>query len=630
MTPTATFPQLISFLSTSRSLAVCYWCSDERQGRGQAAVDVVPVPMPVSAFSVDIINGDETLFATGGSMSDQERDKECELVVDLVPTRAHPRPPSPSTSLMPTTLCCHQVVRSSRVAVPPKSPPFAAAPTSNKKSKQQELAFDAVPCACPLLASSPLMRARSSSSPAGRPSSRTSPMSPRTFALALVARTRARMRMAADARWWGFCEEEGQAVASPSARGCSNTMDEATDSGSTSIWVLRKRTKTCSGAFSIFPVAVKGPKNADDGDRGRECKAEGGEEDEGAGDDTDASRRLCLIRTRDFSGLSIQNMDLHNVAVPGDNVACWIGLYFVTSSDEQVRQLMGDRRRLMGDLRHLMAQAPQIRTKRRKDRRMSSGAGDVAIDFCPPTIIWSRPRFKPFCRIHRQQWMGPSSPPYFWESGGNETHQRYDAEPQFYELRDLTSCRVLPIINPVPIASGIAPLAFPADYFSPTVTSIDPSGFFTHPEPSLHPGCVCGRKVTASSTTSIPTLPVDNSAAPLDVTLVLNAVPPSSDESNSASPAYPASGSNSALDLAATRWTSTRKRAEAEPSVMPSNKRWKKLDDPLDGWVMQDLDTGKELTGKEWVERYLEEFKKCYKKDYQRYLDYLAQLVSDS
>jgi hypothetical protein len=45
---------------------------------------------------------------------------------------------------------------------------------------------------------------------------------------------------------------------------------------------------------------------------------------------------------------------------------------------------------------------------------------------------------------------------------------------------------------------------------------------------------------------------------------------------------------------------------------------------------MQDPDTGEELTGKEWVERYPEEFKMRYKKDHQRYLDYLAQSVSDS
>jgi hypothetical protein len=65
------------------------------------------------------------------------------------------------------------------------------------------------------------------------------------------------------------------------------------------------------------------------------------------------------------------------------------------------------------------------------------------------------------------------------------------------------------------------------------------------------------------------------------------------------------------------------------PSIS-SNKRRKKLEDPLEGWVMQDPDTGEELTGKEWVERYPEEFEKRYKKDHQRYLDYLAQSVLDS
>ncbi|KAJ7789733.1 hypothetical protein B0H14DRAFT_2626946 [Mycena olivaceomarginata] len=49
-------------------------------------------------------------------------------------------------------------------------------------------------------------------------------------------------------------------------------------------------------------------------------------------------------------------------------------VYLVTSSDMQVRQLMGDRRRLMEDRRYLMAQARQIRTKRRKGRRMWSCA----------------------------------------------------------------------------------------------------------------------------------------------------------------------------------------------------------------------------------------------------------------
>ncbi|KAJ7465620.1 hypothetical protein FB451DRAFT_1487168 [Mycena latifolia] len=53
----------------------------------------------------------------------------------------------------------------------------------------------------------------------------------------------------------------------------------------------------------------------------------------------------------------------------------------------------------------------------------------------------------------------------------------------------------------------------------------------------------------------------------------------------------------------------------------------KKLEDPLAGWVMQDPDTGEKLTGHEWVERNPEEFAQRYKKDHQRYLQYLAQSV---
>ncbi|KAF8202056.1 hypothetical protein K438DRAFT_2103590 [Mycena galopus ATCC 62051] len=124
---------------------------------------------------------------------------------------------------------------------------------------------------------------------------------------------------------------------------------------------------------------------------------------------------------------------------------------------EQVCQLMGDHRRMMGDLRHLMAQARQIRTKRTKDHRMSSGAGDATVDFVLPPSSGPAP-----VSSHFAQWMEPGSPPSFWESGGNKRHQQYDAEHQFYELRDLTSCRAPPVINPAPIASGIAPLAFPA------------------------------------------------------------------------------------------------------------------------------------------------------------------------
>jgi hypothetical protein len=84
------------------------------------------------------------------------------------------------------------------------------------------------------------------------------------------------------------------------------------------------------------------------------------------------------------------------------------------------------------------------------------------------------------------------------------------------------------------------------------------------------------------------------------------------------------------LDIAGPRRASTRKRPQAESSVTvstSSSKRRKKLEDPLVGWVMQDPDTAEELTGHEWVKRYPDEFAKRYKKDHQRYLDYLAQSV---
>jgi hypothetical protein len=42
---------------------------------------------------------------------------------------------------------------------------------------------------------------------------------------------------------------------------------------------------------------------------------------------------------------------------------------------------------------------------------------------------------------------------------------------------------------------------------------------------------------------------------------------------------------------------------------------------------MQDPKTDEKLTGHEWIEHFPEEFAKCYKKDHQRYLEYLAQSV---
>ncbi|KAJ7855719.1 hypothetical protein B0H14DRAFT_3645262 [Mycena olivaceomarginata] len=60
-------------------------------------------------------------------------------------------------------------------------------------------------------------------------------------------------------------------------------------------------------------------------------------------------------------------------------------------------------------------------------------------------------------------------------------------------------------------------------------------------------------------------------------------------------------------DVAGGRRGSARKRAQADLSgaaPASSNKRQKKLEDPLAGWVMQDPDTGEKLTGHEWVKRY--------------------------
>ncbi|KAJ7038954.1 hypothetical protein C8F04DRAFT_1179289 [Mycena alexandri] len=88
----------------------------------------------------------------------------------------------------------------------------------------------------------------------------------------------------------------------------------------------------------------------------------------------------------------------------------------------------------------------------------------------------------------------------------------------------------------------------------------------------------------------------------------------------------PAAGGS---DLPTARCVSARKRAQPDSSeaapVSSSRKRSKKLVDSLVGWGMQDPDAGEELTGHEWVKRYPEEFKNNYKKDYQRYIEYLAQ-----
>ncbi|KAJ7930210.1 hypothetical protein B0H13DRAFT_2309913 [Mycena leptocephala] len=98
---------------------------------------------------------------------------------------------------------------------------------------------------------------------------------------------------------------------------------------------------------------------------------------------------------------------------------------------------------------------------------------------------------------------------------------------------------------------------------------------------------------------------------------------PASSELLASAATVPEGGS----DVAGARRVSARKCAQADSSgaaPVSSNKRQKKLEDPLAGWVMQYLDTGEKLTAHEWVERFPEEFAQCYKKDHQRYLEYLA------
>ncbi|KAJ7239525.1 hypothetical protein C8J57DRAFT_110044 [Mycena rebaudengoi] len=132
------------------------------------------------------------------------------------------------------------------------------------------------------------------------------------------------------------------------------------------------------------------------------------------------------------------------------------------------------------------------------------------------------------------------------------------------------------------------------------------------------------RANAGAMTSKVPPQPVSNPEPTLAISPLLSPTPASS-ESNLVAPPTPV---GDALDLAGTRRASTRKRTQAELSTVAStssSKRRKKLEDPLVGWVMQDPDTGEELTGHEWVNRYPDEFQKRYKKDHQRYLDYLAQ-----
>ncbi|KAJ7482610.1 hypothetical protein FB451DRAFT_1235727 [Mycena latifolia] len=138
-------------------------------------------------------------------------------------------------------------------------------------------------------------------------------------------------------------------------------------------------------------------------------------------------------------------------------------------------------------------------------------------------------------------------------------------------------------------------------------------------------GRVRAPKAGVGATTSNVTAPTANDVGPaLGATAALPM--PMSSEFLTSAPTAAEGGS----DVADVRRLSARKRTQADLSGtarVSSNKRQKKLEDPLAGWVMQDPDTGEKLTGHEWVERNPEEFAQRYKKDHQRYLQYLAQSV---
>ncbi|KAJ7125984.1 hypothetical protein C8R44DRAFT_733911 [Mycena epipterygia] len=83
-------------------------------------------------------------------------------------------------------------------------------------------------------------------------------------------------------------------------------------------------------------------------------------------------------------------------------------------------------------------------------------------------------------------------------------------------------------------------------------------------------------------------------------------------------------------DVTGARRVSSRKRSQADSSGATSNKRKRKMEDPLAGWEMQDTATGETLTGHEWVKCNPEEFAQRFKKDHKRYLDYLDYLSAKS
>ncbi|KAF8145610.1 hypothetical protein K438DRAFT_1991701 [Mycena galopus ATCC 62051] len=267
-----------------------------------------PLPFAASATTSDkakakpppdVIDPNKALFAAGGSTSDKERDEERELAVDLVPVRAS----ASAVSL--------EVDDANKALFAASGRPFLGHHQRRRglhaRDPIDELALDAMPMRVSAFSLSSITASQALFVAGGSSVRGPSPPSPRTLAVAVAvaAIARARMRTAGGGttekgnlwvRASGTAGGEGTEKAkgkpmstshpcrtsAPPLTSPCNATDEARDNGSTSVQVLRKRTKTCSGALSIFSAAaVKDIKNTDDGGRGRKRKAKGAKEDEG-------------------------------------------------------------------------------------------------------------------------------------------------------------------------------------------------------------------------------------------------------------------------------------------------------------------------------------------------------------
>ncbi|KAF8174495.1 hypothetical protein K438DRAFT_1771609 [Mycena galopus ATCC 62051] len=291
--------RLLSSLSSpsmSRPLSV----HDERQGLGQAVVDATPA---------------RALFAAGGSTSDKERDEERELAVDLVPVRASASAVSLEVDDANKALFAasgrpflghHQ----RRRGLHARDPIDVASRRSRPRKQQEQKAVGArarrhahariglqpllhhcepgplrrrrVVCSWAITTVAEDVRGRGRSK---RKSSDEDGGDKQRVRASIIAggegtdKAKGKRRVidvdiapvldlsaAADSTFVLKGITTAEASANASTRGHSNATDEATDSGSTSVRVLRTRTKTCSGALSIFSAAAR--------------KTEGGEEDE--------------------------------------------------------------------------------------------------------------------------------------------------------------------------------------------------------------------------------------------------------------------------------------------------------------------------------------------------------------